>query len=402
MLTVGLPVQHPLGPDAQHQTDAQLAMRAPETGVAQGRLDAPVRQLIERMAAPRNVSIVAIRRAQRLSELRGDPAGIVVRRKPRHQRHARPAGQQVRLDLRELAAERRRGPDARDPDRFSRVHIASSWAVSTGQPARCAAARAHRSRSSRGNRSRLANNWLCQPTSRSSGDATDGVARSERPPGPPAALPLARTHQGQSQGPAFADMRGVLPPGSGTSSGDQPDKTSHTPGTTPVDQPGQSRQESFGHGVQAAADPQVRSVRPQRQADRSRWGMEGEMRDQVRRRAPHTLRHEAAQGDGEAGPAQIPRRGHDTPVAESLRARAHGLDRREDRRRPGDRLLVGIAKQRRRTRDPSPPVPAPVVGAVPARRPATSGTDAIPPHSPASVSSADAARHSTSIIRSIV
>ena len=95
-------------------------------------------------------------------------------------------------------------------------------------------------------------------------------------------------------------------------------------------------------------------MRPQCQADRPRSGMQGEMRDQVRRRAPDALGHEAAQGDGQVGPAQISRRGHDAPALESIRVRAHGLDRREDRGRPGNRLLVGIAEQRRR--HPPPPV----------------------------------------------
>ncbi len=44
---VVLPEQHPLGPEPQNQPDARLAMRSPQARVAQGRLGAPVGQLIE-------------------------------------------------------------------------------------------------------------------------------------------------------------------------------------------------------------------------------------------------------------------------------------------------------------------------------------------------------------------
>ena len=47
LVTVGLPVQHPLRPDPEDKTDACRAIRIPEIRVAQGRLDAPVRKLIQ-------------------------------------------------------------------------------------------------------------------------------------------------------------------------------------------------------------------------------------------------------------------------------------------------------------------------------------------------------------------
>ncbi len=125
---VGLPVQHPLGADSQHQADPRLAMRSPEAGVAQGRLGAPMGKLVQRRPC-REGKRTASRRTGDLPDLRGHPARIVVRRELGHQRHARPAGQQVRLDLREVAAQRGRGPNARDPYRFKPIHFASSRAV---------------------------------------------------------------------------------------------------------------------------------------------------------------------------------------------------------------------------------------------------------------------------------
>ena len=87
---VGLPEEHPLGAQAEHQPDPRVAVHAPEPGVAQGRLGAPVRELVQRRLARERRGIAAGRRGDR-PELRGDPAGVVVGREPRHRRHPRPA-----------------------------------------------------------------------------------------------------------------------------------------------------------------------------------------------------------------------------------------------------------------------------------------------------------------------
>ena len=84
------------------------------------------------------------------SQLRGDLAGIVSRRKASNQRHPRSAGQKVRLDFGEVATQRRRRPDTGDPNRFRRTHVASSSCVRPVCQLDAQLDRAHRRQSSVG------------------------------------------------------------------------------------------------------------------------------------------------------------------------------------------------------------------------------------------------------------
>ena len=81
----------------------------------------------------------------------------------------------------------------------------------------------------------------------------------------------------------------------------------------PDSQPGESRQETLCLGVRSAADAQIRSVQSQRQAQRTRSGVEGKVRDQVRRDAPDPLSVKVSHCDRQIRPPQVSRRGHHPP-----------------------------------------------------------------------------------------
>ena len=212
---------------------------------------------------------------------------------------------------------------------------------------------------------------------------------AEDEPETPAARPRCSHLTKASASARHSPVRAAFPPGReralATSRKDEPHARYHAGG-----QPGQCRQESFSRGMQAAADPQVRPMRPQRQADRPRRRMQGKMRDQMRRRAPHALGHEAAQGTARlarpryrdaATTPQSSNRSGGTPMA-SIAVKTAAV--------AGDRLLVGIAEQRRWHPRPALRNWARASCAGPARRPASSGTVACPTTSPASSQSAPA------------
>ena len=259
---------------------------------------------------------IAPGRARDLSELRGDPAGIVVGREPRHQRHARPPGQQVRLDLRELAAQRRRGPDARDPDRFIPVHVASSRAVGpstnsirsrpSGSVAIVSARRLRPVRQGLRQRDQVDRRGRAGETS-----APNRARNAGRPPESPAAQPA------RAPGPGTRLAAGEPATArSGTSSGDQPLRTSQTPGTTPADSQVRAARKPSAAACSPPPTPRFGPCSPRRQADRPRRGMKRKVRDQVRRGAPDSLGQEAPQAPRQVRPPQEPRRGHHAPALE--------------------------------------------------------------------------------------
>ena len=106
---VGLPEQHQLGAEPEHQPDPRPEAPSPSAGVAQGRLDAPDRDPLQRRAG-RERSGVAPGRAGDRRDLAGDPARVIGRREPGHDPHARPAFEEGLVDRSDRAAERARGP----------------------------------------------------------------------------------------------------------------------------------------------------------------------------------------------------------------------------------------------------------------------------------------------------
>ena len=270
-------------------------------------------ELVQRAAVPRTPAD-RTRRTGDLPDLRGDPARVVVRRELGHQRDARPAGQQVRLDLREVAAQRGRGPHARDPDRFSPIHFASSRAIRPLDQLDTQAVRL-------GSVAIIRGDGFPRPRPRrlsarpSQVERGSGVARllPDDDPDHAAALPSRPRASAPGPGPGIRRCREHCHERSGTSSGDQPLRTSQTPGTTPAANQVRAARKPSAAACSPPPTPRFGPCNPNARLIVPDSRMEGKVRDQVGRGAPDALRHEAPQGDRQVRAPQVPRRGHHAP-----------------------------------------------------------------------------------------
>ena len=129
---------------------------------------------------------------------------------------------------------------------------------------------------------------------------------------------------------------------------DQPDPRHDAGG-----KPGQGRQCSLGRCPRPPSTPRfgpcvpsARLIVPDEECRRI-------VGNQVGRDSPDTLGAKCPQRRGQVNAAQEARGGHHTPVLEPIGGAAHGLDGREDRGGSGDRLLVGVAQQRRHRAPPT-------------------------------------------------
>ena len=166
---------------------------------------------------------IAARRRRDRPDLRRDPARVIRRREPGHRRDAGPAGQQVRLDLRQVAAQRRRGPHARDPDRFCPCPCRSPRLLVAPPPARPAGDRSGSVAIVRGEGPpRISRSRPGRPGQQAA-TATGRSAPRDDPEHPPARPASSAVSQGQGQGLAFAGGRG----GAATS------RSGSAPGTSP-------------------------------------------------------------------------------------------------------------------------------------------------------------------------